>query len=58
MVTREQMEKILRGYMGSGKSRQKAGFHVRRCCGAMMQRLDKDTAQKVREQDERLKKNT
>lgn len=45
------------GFLGRprGKERFKG---VPICCGSMMQRLRKKVAQKVREQDERLKENT
>lgn len=46
------------GYLGKGRGKKWVTIGVRRCCGAMMQSLDKKTAEKVREQDERLKENT
>lgn len=41
-------------YLGKARDRQK--FHgIRVCCGSMMQKLNKKDAEKVREQNERLK---
>ena len=43
------------GYMGNGKGKKRLRHRVKVCCGAMMQRLNKETTARIRETDERLK---